>query len=99
MRKDINMDEINQTFDNYMNYVKKLDTTGKRKELYDSLMDLGNSIAILARNDGIELHYLNNREKNDLFKQNLSEDDYLEAMLVYFEMVKNMVGEYLLNKN
>ena len=61
--------------------------------------DKTDELAILERNDGIELHYLNNREINDLFKQNLSEDDYLEAMLVYFEMIKNMVGEYLLNKN
>ncbi len=93
------MDDINNLFNNYMNEVKKLDTTGKRKELYDSLMDLGNSIVALAKNDGIELHYLQNREINDLFKQNLSEDDFLEAMLVYFEMIKNMIGEYLISKN
>lgn len=92
------MDEINNAFNNYMNEVKKLDTNGKRKELYDSLMNLGNSIVELARLEGIELHYLQNREIDDLFNQNLSEDDYLEAMLVYFEMIKNMVGEYLLSK-
>lgn len=92
------MNEINNAFNNYMNEVKKLDTNGKRKELYDSLMNLGNSIVELARLEGIELHYLKNREINDLFNKNLSEDDYLEAMLVYFEMIKNMVGEYLLSK-
>ncbi len=92
------MDEINETFNNYMNEVKKLDTNGKRKELYDSLMNLGNSIVELAKMEGIELHYLQNREIDDLYNENLSEDDYLEAMLVYFEMIKNMVGEYLLAK-
>ncbi len=92
------MEEINQAFENYMNEVKKLDTNGKRKELYDSLMNLGNSIVELANQDGIELHYLQNREIKDLFNANLSEDDYLEAMLVYFEMIKNMVGEYLISK-
>lgn len=92
------MDEINNAFNNYMNEVKKLDTNGKRKELYDSLMNLGNSIVELARLEGIELHYLQNREIDDLFNKDLTEDDYLEAMLVYFEMIKNMVGEYLLSK-
>ncbi|MGN1268413.1 MAG: hypothetical protein ACI4U0_02790 [Candidatus Aphodocola sp.] len=92
------MDEINNAFNNYMNEVKKLDTNGKRKELYDSLMSLGNSIIELANHDGINLHYLQNKEVNDLFNQDLSEDDYLEAMLVYFEMIKNMIGEYLLSK-
>lgn len=92
------MDEINNAFNNYMNEVKKLDTNGKRKELYDSLMSLCNSIIELANHDGISLHYLQNKEINDLFNQDLSEDDYLEAMLVYFEIVKNMIGEYLLSK-
>ena len=92
------MNQLDQAFDNYMQEVKKLDINGKRKELYDSLMNLGNTIVELAKNDGVELHYLKNREIEDLFNQNLSEDDYLEAMLVYFEMIKNMVGEYLLSK-
>lgn len=92
------MNEVNNAFSNYMNEVKKLDTNGKRKELYDSLMNLGNSIVELAKMEGIELHYLQNREIDDLYNENLSEDDYLEAMLVYFEMIKNMVGEYLLSK-
>jgi len=92
------MNQLDQAFDNYMQEVKKLDINGKRKELYDSLMNLGNTIVQLAKNDGVELHYLKNREIEDLFNQNLSEDDYLEAMLVYFEMIKNMIGEYLLSK-
>lgn len=92
------MNEINNAFNNYMNEVKKLDTNGKRKELYDSLMNLGNSIVELAKMEDIDLHYLQNREIEDLYNENLSEDDYLEAMLVYFEMIKNMVGEYLLSK-
>lgn len=92
------MDELNTAFANYMNDVKKLDTNGKRKELFDSLMDFGNSIVQLASKEGIELHYLQNREIQDLYNENLQEDDFLEAMLVYFEMIKNMVGEYLLAK-
>ena len=92
------MEDINYKLNEYINEVKKLDINGKRKELFDSLYELANYIQNFANNDGIELHYLNNREIDDLYKQNLSEDDYLEGMLVYFEIVKNMIGEYLLNK-
>lgn len=92
------MEELNVAFNNYMQEVKKLDTNGKRKELYDSLMELGNLIAKLSERDNIELHYLKNKEIGDLYKENLSEDDFLEAMLVYFEMIKNAIGEYLLSK-
>ena len=92
------MDEINQEFQEYMDAVKALDTKGKRKELYDSLFHFAKTIQELAQKEGIELHYLQNREIEDLYNENLSEDDYLEAMLVYFEILKNMVGEYLLNK-
>ena len=92
------LQEINEKLDKYLEAVKTLDTDGKRKELYDSLFHFASVIKEMAQNDGVELHYLNNREINDLYKKDLSEDDYLEAMLVYFEIVKNMVGEYLLYK-
>ena len=81
-----------------MDEVKKLDIKGKREELYDSLMNLENSIVELPSMEGIQLHYLQNKEINALYNENLNEDDFLEAMLVYFEMIKNMVGEYLISK-
>ena len=93
------MDEINEQFNQFVEKVKSLDINGKRKELYDSLFHFAKIVEEMAKNDGIELHYLQNREIDDLYNENLSEDDYLEAMLVYFEIVKNMVGEYLLYKN
>ena len=89
------MDEINNAFNNYMNEVKKLDTNGKRKELYDSLMSLGNSIIELANHDGINLHYLQNKEVNDLFNYDLSEDDYLDALLVFFYFIHHFPCVYL----
>ena len=81
-----------------MDEVKKLDIKGKGEELYDSLMNLENSIVELPSMEGIQLHYLQNKEINALYNENLNEDDFLEAMLVYFEMIKNMVGEYLISK-
>lgn len=92
------MKEIDEAFNNYVKEVKKLDTNGKRKELYDSLMDLGRNIYDLANKEGLNVHLLQNKEVNDLFNENLSEDDFLEGMLVYLEMIKNLIGEYLYQK-
>lgn len=92
------MDELNEAFNDYIEEVKKLGTEGKRKELYDSIFELARAIQSLAQAEGIELHYLQNREIEDLYQQNVSEDDYLEAMLVYVEIIKNIFGEYLLLK-
>ena len=92
------MNELNESLNEYIEAVKELDTTSKRQELYESLIDFGKSISEIAQEDDIELHYLSNKEVEDLYNDNLSEDDFLEAMLVYVEMIKNMVGEYLLNK-
>lgn len=92
------MNELNESLNEYIESVKELDTNSKRQELYESLIDFGQTIQELAQDDDIQLHYLNNKEIDDLYNNNLSEDDFLEAMLVYVEMIKNMVGEYLLQK-
>ena len=46
----------------------------------------------------IELNFLKNREILDLNSNPVSEDDFIEAALVYLEVAKNIIGEYLLNK-
>ena len=72
-----------------MNEDKKLDTKGKREELYDSLMNLENSIVELPSMEEIQLHYLQNKEMNALYNENLNEDDFLEAILIYLVILKN----------
>lgn len=94
----IDMNELNDAFNAYIEEVKKLGTNEKRKELYDSIFELARAIQSLAQAEGIQLHYLQNREIEDLYQENVSEDDYLEAMLVYIEIIKNIFGEYLLLK-
>lgn len=93
------MNELNRLFDQYIQKVKKMNTNGKRKELYDSVFELAHAIQTMAQVEQIDLHYLQNREIDDLYKPYVSEDDYLEAMLVYVEIIKNMLGEYLMLKS
>jgi len=93
-----NMDELNQAFIEYVNEFKKISTKEKRQELISSIKDFIAAIELLARNDGIKLHYLQKIEVDDLNKEKVSEDDFLEALIVYIEVAKNMLGEYLNSK-
>ena len=92
------INEMNSKFEAYIEEYKKQDIATKREKLINSIKDLIASIDAIGQEEGIELHYLKSREVLDLNGENTSEDDFLEAMLVYIETAKNLVGEYLLNK-
>lgn len=92
------MEELNLAFSNYIDEVKKLDTLGKRKELINSVKQLIAIFESFAKDDNIELHLLKSREILDLNSDSVSEDDFIEAALVYLEVAKNIIGEYLLIK-
>ena len=92
------MEELQLSFNKYIDEIKKLDTLDKRDELIYSIKELIAIFEQLATIDNIDLHYLKNREINDLNNKNVSEDDFLEASLVYLEVAKNLIGEYLSKK-
>lgn len=93
------MKELNEAFNQYINEVKKLKTNEKRDEVLKSVKHLIASIDSLAKLDGVELEYLKSAELDDLKDNNLSEDDFLEATLVYVEEAKCLLGQYLSYKN
>ncbi|MBQ3020679.1 MAG: hypothetical protein IJD92_00465 [Bacilli bacterium] len=89
------MEELKYDFDKYIEALKGTDTKFKRKELIDSIKELIYIFDTIAQADGVELHYLKSKEIIDLTKENVSEDDFLEAAIVYLENAKNIIGEYL----
>ena len=93
------MDELNEVFNDYIIEFKKLSTLEKRDEIILSIKELIAAFNQLAIIDNINLDYLKNNEINDLKKDVVSEDDFLEAELVYLEVAKNLIGQYLDAKN
>ena len=93
-----NIEELNTTFNNYINEVKKLDTTSKRNELINSVKEIITLFQNLVSKDNIEIHYLKSKEILELSKQTMSEDDFIELTLIYVEVAKNIIGEYLEGK-
>ena len=92
---DINMDDINISFHNYIEKFKQMNIMTKREEVLKSIRELVVAMDHIASLDNIQLHYLKSNEINDLKQENVSEDDFLEAMLVYTEVAKNLIGDYL----
>ncbi len=89
------MDELNIAFNDYIDAYKDLDIAEKRKEMINNIKEMIAMIEQTATDEGIVLNYLRSREILDLDEGRESEDDYLEALLVYVENFKNILGQYL----
>ena len=88
------MDELNVQFNNYVEEFKKLDINSKRGEFIRLLKEFVVMLSVIAKNNGVEVSFLKNNEILDLQKENVSEDDFIEAALVYLENAKNIIGEF-----
>lgn len=92
------MKELEQSFHEYIEEVKKLDTKGKREELLKSIKEIIVAYTVMSNAEGVELNPLKSREILDLKEGSESEDEFLEAAITYTEIAKNLMGEYLNNK-
>jgi len=93
-----NTKELQEAFTEYIESVKALTLNEKKQEVIDSIKELIASIDQIATNEQIELQYLSSKEILDINETSMPEDDYIEALLVYVEVAKNLVGQYLLLK-
>ena len=93
------MDERNIEFNNYIEEFKKVDTKEKLDQIIVSLKEVISFFEILGASENISYNYLKSREVLDLNKENTSIDDYLEAIIVYLEVSKELLGQYLEKKN
>ena len=93
------MDELKIAFKEYVEAFKDLDTSDKRIELINSVKEVSALIGYLASLEGIDLEFLKSREILDMKDGHESEDDFLEALLVYVENAKNLLEQYLDKKN
>ena len=91
--------ELQSKFTDYIEEFKQQDINTKRKEVVDSLKELISVLDVVCQKSGVSVQYLRSREINDIEKSTATEDDYLEAYLVYIENVKNIISKYLLDKD
>lgn len=92
------MEELNLAFKDYIEEYKKLSVNEKRTEIIESIKETNAMIAFVAENENINLNFLKSKEVTELNSGLESEDDFLEALIVYVENNKNLLGQYLSNK-
>ena len=84
-------DDKVKSFNNFIEAYKNLSITEKRLEFIRSLKELIAVFDALAEKDNISLDYVNSSEILDTNE----EDDFLEASMVYLEVAKDIIGQYL----
>ena len=92
------MEEKQEIFNSYMEEFKKLSIQEKRDEIMKAIKELIAIFQSFANMDNINLEFLKSKEILDIDKSD-TEDDFLEAELVYIENAKNIIGQYLDKKN
>lgn len=92
------MDETKEAFNEYMEEFKKISIQEKRDEIIKAIKELIVIFQGFANMDNINLEFLKSKEILDIDKSD-TEDDFLEAELVYIENAKNIIGQYLDKKN
>ena len=92
------MEDENTLFTEYMDAFKELDISEKRIEIINSIKEVSALLVKLADDDGISLKCLNCKEILNFKNGRETEEEFLEALLVYIENFKEMLGQYLLNK-
>lgn len=88
------MDERQEIFNKYIEEYKKNDIRSKREKYISSLKELIFIFDGLAEADNIKLEYLKNNE----ILETETEDDFLEASMVYLEIAKDIIGQYISQK-
>jgi len=92
------MEDANTLFTEYMDAFKELDISEKRIEIINSIKEVSALLVKLADDDGISLKCLNSKEILNFKNGRETEEEFLEALLVYIENFKEILGQYLLNK-
>ena len=89
------MSEVELAFKEYVEAFKQMETSDKRKEIIHNINEITAMFDMVAEKSNIQVSYLKSNEICELKDGNESEDDYLEALLVYIENAKSVLGECL----
>jgi len=92
------MDEFNLAFQEYIEKFKKLENNEKRLEIIESIKETTALINLIAEKENKQINFLKSKEISELNNGLESEADFLEALLVYVENFKNLLGQYLIDK-
>ena len=89
-------DNLNNIFDNYIKEFKKMTLKEKKDVSINGLKELLGVSMKVAFDLNIQYNNLLNREIIDINKENATEDDYVEAVYVYTEAIKEVASTVIM---
>ena len=85
-------------FDNYVEEFKKLSLDEKKKLTIEEFKKIIVLFEKMNQENNNDTEVLFNREILDLNKTNSTEDDYVEAVLIYIYATQELIGNYIIKK-
>ena len=89
------VEERQSVFDEYMEEFTKLDKSLKNKEIVEKEKMIIAYLMNYAEENNIKYDLLTSREINDILDEEGTDDDYLEAMMVYLHNIEELAGSIL----
>lgn len=89
--------KVDEFFDKYVELYKQLSLNDKRKIALKEIKELLGFFSEINRDNGNSMLY--NREILDAEKEDVSEDDFAEAVFVYINSLKELIGDYFARRN
>lgn len=84
-------------FESFVENYKVLDLSSKRKEIIKEVKMMLVILEKMCIDNNIKYREVKSKEILALSNENCSEDDYLEALFVYIQYLKEVLGSYLYN--
>ncbi len=92
------MQDKQQIFDKFMDEFVKLPIDVKNKEIIEKQKKIMAHLIKYSELNNIPYTFLKSKEITDITDDNGTNEDYLEAMMVYTENIEELIGNILLNK-
>ena len=89
------IEEQQQIFTAFMNGFLKLTAEQKNKELIEKQKTIIAFLLKYVTEHGIEYNFLKSKEITDIKRPICTDEDYLEAMMVYIENIEELIGTIL----
>ena len=89
------IEERQSVFNEYMDEFIKLDKSLKNKEIVEKEKLIIAYLMNYAEENNIKYDLLTSKEINDIIDDNGTDDDYLEAMMVYLHNIEELAGAIL----
>lgn len=92
------MQDKQQIFNEFMDEFVKLPIDVKNKEIIEKQKKIMAHLIEYSELYNIPYKFLKSKEITDITDNNGTNEDYLEAMMVYTENIEELIGNILLNK-